>query len=185
MKRNPSQDFLLFLLGGSLFSAGLFLFTNQVMVSSGYVGSGFAGTDWRSGPIGRFSSWVTGFFPMGTGQGSGLLMIPFGLGVGLLVADTLRKLGWFLIMASSAALGAGILQSLLLNFRPTSLFSLLAMVAMIAGGGGLMLRAVRGYEKGQEPQAPERTSSKSGTDKELNKELEHLRAKIRRRRFGR
>jgi hypothetical protein len=185
MKRNPSQDFLLFLLGGALFSAGLFLFTSQVMVSSGYVGSSFGGTDWRSGHIGRFSSWVTGFFPMGTGQGSGLLMIPFGLGVGLLLADTLKKLGWFLIMASSAALGAGILQSLLLNFRPTSLFSLLGMVAMIAGGGGLMLRAVRAYEKEQDSQAPERNSSTGRDEKDVNKELEGLKAKIRRRRFGR
>ena len=34
MSRNPAQDFFTFILGGSLFGAGIFLFLNQVMVSS-------------------------------------------------------------------------------------------------------------------------------------------------------
>ena len=39
----PAQNFLLFLSGGTLFAAGVFLFTNQVMVSSGLMGFGWAG----------------------------------------------------------------------------------------------------------------------------------------------
>jgi hypothetical protein len=33
MMRKPIQDFFLFLVGGALFAAGIFLFTNQVMVT--------------------------------------------------------------------------------------------------------------------------------------------------------
>jgi len=38
MIRKPIQDFFLFLVGGALFAAGIFLFTNQVMVNSGFRG---------------------------------------------------------------------------------------------------------------------------------------------------
>jgi hypothetical protein len=63
MARKPVQDFFLFLLGSGLFAAGIFLFTSQVSVGSGF----------------------------------GLLMIPFAVGVALLLAGSLRRLGWFLI----------------------------------------------------------------------------------------
>ena len=185
MKRNATQDFLIFLMGGALFSAGLFLFTNQVMVSSGYTPGGIGGAEWGRGYFGRVGGLLSGFFPMGYGQGFGLLMIPFGIGIGLLVADAFRKVGWFLILASSAAVGAGILQSLLFNFRSTSLFSLLWMVAMIAAGGGLMLRSLKGYDKEEKPAASQANKKSEQAQKELNKEMDSLRAKIRRRRSRR
>ena len=87
-----------------------------------------------------------GMFPFGTGQGFGLLMIPFGVGVALLLANVYRKVGWFLVWASSAAVGAGVLQSLLFSFRTTSLWSLMTMVVMVAGGGGLMFNSLRDYQ---------------------------------------
>ena len=128
---------------------------------------------------------MASLFPMGSGQGFGLLMIPFGIGIGLLVANTLKKLGWLLILASSAALGAGILQSLLINFRPTSLFNLLGMVALIASGSGLMLRSVRSYEKDDNSRSIETNQKPNKKHKELTKEFNDLKAKIRKRRFGR
>lgn len=108
MATKPAQDFLIFLVGGALFAAGVFLFTNQVMVSSGLAGFGWSG---RSGVA--MAPMLGGLLPFGTGQGFGLLMVPFGLGVALLFTDSLRRLGWFLVWASAAALGAGVLQSLL------------------------------------------------------------------------
>lgn len=185
MKRSPSEDFLTFLLGGGLFAAGLFLFTSQVMVSSGYLGGSIGGTEWGNRYIGRIGGIVASLFPMGSGQGFGLLMIPFGIGIGLLVANTLKKLGWLLILASSAALGAGILQSLLINFRPTSLFNLLGMVALIASGSGLMLRSVRSYEKDDNPRSIKTNQEPHEKHEELSKEFNDLKAKIRKRRIGR
>lgn len=78
-------------------------------------------------------------------------MVPFGLGVAPLFADSLRRLGWFLVWASAAALGAGVLQSLL-DFQGEE-------------------RARRRAESQQERQGLE----------ELRQELEELKAKINRR----
>lgn len=83
MIRKPVQDFFLFLVGGALFAAGIFLFTNQVIVDSDYSGMG-----WGRSYGGRMGRFLGGMFSFGTGQGLGLLMIPFGIGVALLLADT-------------------------------------------------------------------------------------------------
>lgn len=176
MATKPAQDFLIFLVGGALFAAGVFLFTNQVMVSSGLAGFGWSG---RSGVA--MAPMLGGLLPFGTGQGFGLLMVPFGLGVALLFTDSLRRLGWFLVWASAAALGAGVLQSLLFSFRPTSLWSLMAMVVMVAGGGGLMLQSLLRFQG--EERARRRADMQEEREglEELRRELEELRAKINRR----
>jgi len=66
MTRKPIQDFFLFLVGGALFSAGIFLFTNQVMV-----GSGIHGMGWGRHFGGGMGSSFGGMFSYGTGQGFG------------------------------------------------------------------------------------------------------------------
>ena len=86
MSRSPRQDFFLFLIGGALFAAGVFLFTNQVMVGSGFRGFGM----WGRGYGGGMGSDFGGLFSFGVGQGFGLLIIPFGIGVALLLADACR-----------------------------------------------------------------------------------------------
>lgn len=135
--RNPANDFLQFLIGGCLFGAGIFLFTNQVMVGSALrfgIGTG-----------GRYGSWFSGVLARGVGDGFGLLMVPLAIGVALLFADVYKKAGWFLIWASLAAVAAGVLQSLVFSFSTTSLWNLLTMVVMIAAGAGLMFRSLSGY----------------------------------------
>jgi hypothetical protein len=119
-----------------------------------------------------------GIFSLGAGQGFGLLMIPFGMGVALLLADVYRRVGWFLVWASSAAVGAGVLQSLLFSFRTTSLWSLMTMVVMIAGGGGLMFKSLRDYQ-GDERQRrrAELDDSMQGLS-EIREELEQLKSRI-------
>ncbi len=83
MIRKPVQDFFLFLVGGALFSAGIFLFTNQVMV-----GSGFHGMGWGRRFGGGMGSSFGGMFAFDTGQGFGLLMIPVCVqGAGQLAAN--------------------------------------------------------------------------------------------------
>ncbi|MFQ6537121.1 MULTISPECIES: hypothetical protein [Aphanothece] len=140
MQRNPVQDFLLFLVGGSLFGAGIFLFTNQVMVGSAL--------RFGLGRGGGYGAFFTGTLARGVGDGFGLLMLPLGVGVCLLFAGRWSKAGWFLIWASLAAVGVGVLQSLFFSFRETSLWSLLTMVVLMAAGGGLMFRSLGGYDSG-------------------------------------
>ncbi len=183
MSRQPAQDFLLFLIGGALFAAGVFLFTNQVMVGTGLGSFGLGGGSGGGfgGGFGRgLGGWFGGVFSRGAGPGFGLLMLPFGIGVALLLADVYRRLGWFLLWASSAALAVAVLQSLLFSFRPTSLWSLLARVGLVAGGGGLMFKALGGYQR-EERVLREREAEDSRQSLEgLRRELEQLRQEIRR-----
>lgn len=176
MSRRPVQDFFLFLIGSSLLAAGIFLFTNQVMVNSGFLGFG-----WGRHYGGGLGSSFGGFLGFGSGQGFGLLMVPFGIGVALLLADTYRRLGWFLVCSSCAALGVGVLHSLIFSFSTTSLWNLLTMVVMIGAGGGLMFKSLRAYEA--EPNGAE--NSESNRDKqtiaEIREELENLKNQINRK----
>ena len=174
MQNKPRQDFFLFLLGGALFAAGIFLFCSQVMV-----GSGFTGSVWGSRSYGyRGSSLFGGVLSFPFQGGFGLLMVPFGTGVALLLAETHRRLAWFLIWASAAALGVGILQSLVFSFRPASLWSLLCMVFMIGAGAGLMFRSLRNYA--DETTSPSMQSSRESRERlqSLQEEIDRLKQRL-------
>ncbi len=136
-RRRAAGDFSQFLIGGCLFGAGGFLLANQVMVRS---------------PIGLARGWGGGFvFPLGE-PGMGLLMVPLGIGVCLLFAGGYRRWANLLIWASLAALFVGVLNSVRMVFRPTTLWQLGVYVAMIAAGGGLMFRGLRAYDSdGRQP----------------------------------
>ena len=96
----------------------------------------------------------------------------------LLLADSFRKAGWFLVWASSAAVGVGVLHSLVFSFRVTSLWSLITMVVMVAGGGGLMFKSLRDYQgEEQERRRIELDDSRQSLD-ELREELERLKSRI-------
>jgi hypothetical protein len=132
--REPIRDFFTFLLGAVLLSAGVFLFFNQIMV-----GSRWGGQLWRAGRGVGFS--------LGEGGEFGLLLLPLTLGVVLLFSRRHQRWGWFLILASLAAISVGILQTLFLSFQPTTLWNLLTMLALIGSGGGLMFRSLQSYSE--------------------------------------
>ena len=157
-QRDPIKDFFTFLLGAVLLSMGAFLFFNQVMVSSAPMARGFRyghgfGRSWGGGFGSGFggSGWGGGFgMPLSFGDSFGLLLIPLVIGVCLLFALRNQRWGWFLVLASVAALAVGVLQTLSMRFEPTTLWNLLTMMALIGSGGGLMFRSLRGYDDGQE-----------------------------------
>jgi hypothetical protein len=169
--RKPVNDFFFFLLGSALLSGGLFLFSSQVMVDSGFRSFG-----WRRYG-GFWGSSFGGFLPFGAGQGFGLLMLPLGLGVALLVADGNRRVGWFLIWASSAAIGVGVLQSLVFNFRTTTLFSLMAMVVMIGAGGALMFRSLKDYDADEKSKRQAEIDEANRRLNDLQQDLDDLKSK--------
>jgi hypothetical protein len=156
--RDPIRDFFTFLLGAVLLSMGAFLFFNQVVVSSEPMGAGLRfgrgfGRYWGggyaagSGGGGWGSGWGGGFgMPQGLGDSFGLLLIPLVIGVCLLFALRNQRWGWFLVLASVAALAVGVLQTLIMRFQPTTLWNMLTMMALIGSGGGLMFRSLRGYD---------------------------------------
>jgi hypothetical protein len=112
--RDPIKDFFSFLLGAVLLSMGAFLFFNQVMVSSQSIdlgrglrfGQGFRRA-WGGGYGSGFGG--SGFgLPQGLGDSFGLLLIPLVIGVCLLFALRNQRWGWFLVLASVAALAVGV-----------------------------------------------------------------------------
>jgi hypothetical protein len=107
-----------FLIGLVLAAAGAWLLTNQVTVTTGY-----------------WLLWGYNSF--------GLSLVPFLFGTGLLFFDGKSVLGWILMIAGLAIILAGVLINLRIYFQPTSLFNTLAMLAMLAGGIGLIARSLR------------------------------------------
>ena len=100
--------------------AGAYLLTNQVTVSSGY-----------------WYLWGYNAF--------GLTLLPLLLGVGILFFDGKSILGWGLTVMGILIVLLGVITNLEIYFRPTSLFNTLIMLALLAGGIGLVARSLKSH----------------------------------------
>lgn len=107
-----------FLLGLGMAIAGGYLLTNQVTVTSSF---------WRFGNYNAF----------------GLSLIPLVLGIGLLFFNGRSVAGWLLTFAGAIIIFVGILTHLDIYFQQTSLFNMLLMLVLLAGGIGLVARSLR------------------------------------------
>ncbi len=122
-----------FLLGFALACAGAWLLTNQVTVTSEYFASAFMV------PVLNFQ--------MNT---FGLSLIPFVIGIGFLFFDGRSLVGWLLTIAGLVIILAGILFSMHIFFRPTTLFNTLIMLVLLVGGVGLILRSLKAMPANRE-----------------------------------
>jgi hypothetical protein len=109
-----------FLLGFVMAVGGAYLLTSQVTVTS-----------WGWGLWGYDSF--------------GLSLVPLVFGVGLLFFNGRSIAGWLLTLAGAVIVVAGIIANLQIYFRPTSLFNTIVMLVLLAGGLGLVARAVRAH----------------------------------------
>ena len=107
-----------FFLGAAMVVAGGYLLLNQVTVTSGF---------WHLGGYNTF----------------GLSLLPLLVGIGLLFFNGRSVAGWVLTGAGAVIILVGILVHLQIFFRPTSLFNTLLMLALLAGGLGLVARSLR------------------------------------------
>ncbi len=123
----------IFLLGFAFACAGGWLLTNQVVVSSDYFVSGFM--------VPVISYRMNSF---------GLSLVPFIIGIGFLFFNGKSVAGWLLTIAGLVIILAGILMSLHILFRPTSLFNTLIMLVLLFGGLGLILRSLKAFPSSQE-----------------------------------
>ena len=109
-----------FLLGLGMAVAGAYLLASSVTVSSG--------------------SWhVWGY------NAFGLSLVPLIFGIGLLFYNGRSKAGWLLLFAGVVIIFAGIIMNLHVYFQPTSLFGTIVMLVLLAGGVGLLARALRAH----------------------------------------
>jgi predicted membrane channel-forming protein YqfA (hemolysin III family) len=108
----------IFFIGLAMAVAGGWLLTNQVTVTSGY---------WQWGGYNSF----------------GLTLIPLIAGIAFLFFNGRSVIGWLLTFCGAVIILAGIITNLEIFFRPTSLFNTLMMLALLAGGIGLVARSLR------------------------------------------
>ncbi len=119
-----------FLGGLAMACGGGYLLTQQVMVTSSF--------------------WS--FYGM---NAFGLTLVPMLVGVGILFFNGRSIVGWILTAGGAICIVAGVIANLHIYFRPTSLFNTIVMLVLLAGGVGLIARALRPHPvaRGEEPRS--------------------------------
>ena len=118
-----------FFLGFAMMCAGFYLLFNAINVYSSFgLGS------------------VLFNIPFGSSQAgisSGVILIPFIIGVGIIFYSGTNIIGWLLSIGSLSALIVGIISSLHFSLRSMSAFELISILVLAIGGLGLFLRSLR------------------------------------------
>ena len=107
-----------FFLGLAMVIAGAYLITNRIVVVSGF---------WSFGGYSAF----------------GLSLLPLIIGIGILFFNGKSIAGWVLSFIGVVIIFTGVLMNLHIYFQPTTLFSTIVMIVLLAGGIGLIFRATR------------------------------------------
>lgn len=74
---------------------------------------------------------------------SGMVLVPFMFGVGMVFYNARNWIGWGLAGASLIALIAGVIASINFQFARMSVFDLIVILVLLVGGLGLFLRSLR------------------------------------------
>jgi hypothetical protein len=106
-----------FFLGLVMVVIGGYLITNRIVVVSNY--------------------WSWGGYSM-----FGLSLLPLIIGIGILFFNGKSIVGWILLFLGVVIIFAGVLMNLQIYFQATSLFATIAMLVLLAGGIGLIFRAL-------------------------------------------
>lgn len=109
-----------FVIGVALACAGAYLLTSRVTVTTGF-----------------WNFWGQNAF--------GLTLIPLLLGIGMIFFNGRSFFGWMLVIVGAVVILAGIIANMSIYFQPTSLFNTIMMLALLAGGLGLVAKAVRSH----------------------------------------
>lgn len=83
--------------------------------------------------------YAIGGFPVTTG----LVLVPFIFGIGMIFYNSRNWLGWILAIGSIIALVAGVIASINFSLVGMSAFDLLMILVLLVGGVGLFLRSLR------------------------------------------
>lgn len=118
-----------FFLGLIMFLGGGYLLLDAIQVNNNfYMGYGLFS-------IGRFQ--VT----------SGIIMIPFMIGIGMIFFNASNYIGWLLALGSLILLIFGVISSTHFTLRPMSAFELILILILLVGGLGLFLSSFRNSAK--------------------------------------
>lgn len=118
-----------FFLGLAMLIGGLYLLLSSIMVTSSF-GLGMPLFGWQM---------FGGVYAIT----SGMVMIPFLFGIGMIFYNARNWLGWGLAGGALLALIFGVIASIHFSFRHMSAFDLIVILVLVAGGAGLFLRSLR------------------------------------------
>lgn len=122
-----------FFIGFIMMCAGFYLLFNAITVSSNF------GMGMRLYGMSAFGSNFN--------ITSGMVMIPFIFGVGIIFYNSKNILGWLLGIGSLAALIFGVIASIRFSFRTMTSFDLIVILVLAIGGLGLFLRSLKSLDK--------------------------------------
>lgn len=83
--------------------------------------------------------YAIGGFPVTTG----LVLVPFAFGIGMVFYNSRNWLGWLLTLGSVIALVVGVIASINFSLIGMSAFDLLVILVLLLGGVGLFLRSLK------------------------------------------
>jgi hypothetical protein len=128
--KNPFVALTQFVGGSSLFLYGWYLFFTQLIVSSPYRGY-------------RYNRGAGG-----AGDWFAMLILPLLIGIFLIFANKLKRVGYYLVVICVMGIAVGlVMKGMYFSFRPISLWNLLLMLVMIGGGGGMALGSLSESEE--------------------------------------
>ncbi len=114
-----------FLIGLAMMTGGGYLFFDSIRVSTGF----------------HWGMSIYGFG--GFSLTSGMVLIPFIFGIGMIFYNARNRIGWALTAGSLLAFSFGVIRSLRFTFRSMSSFDLLLILVLLFGGTGLFLSSLR------------------------------------------
>lgn len=122
-----------FFVGLIMMCGGFYMLLNAITVTSSF-GMGMR---------------LYGFSAMGGSYNvtSGMIMIPFIFGVGLIFYNSKNIFGWILSIGSITGLIFGVISSIRFSFRTMTSFDLIVILVLAVGGLGLFLRSLKALDE--------------------------------------
>ncbi|MRI32907.1 hypothetical protein EOPP23_07905 [Endozoicomonas sp. OPT23] len=122
-----------FLMGIVMMCGGFYLLLQSIRVTTSF---GLAG---KLFGVSMFGSTF--------GITSGMIMVPFIFGVGMLFYNGRNFIGWVLSLGSLAAMILGVISSTHFVLRNMTAFELITILVLSVGGLGLFLRSLRNVDR--------------------------------------
>lgn len=122
-----------FFIGIVMMCGGIYMLLNAIQVRSQF------GLGYRLYSFAAFGGYQLGIT-------SGMVMIPFMFGVGMLFYNGKNIFGWILALGSIVAMVFGVISTVQFTFRAMSAFDLIVILVLSVGGLGLFLRSLRSLD---------------------------------------
>ena len=123
--------------GGTDGGTGQFLIAVAMMIGGGYL----LLENIIVQPV--FGFGMVAFSVGGFGVTTGMVLIPFMFGIGMIFYNARNWIGWLMAGGALLAMVFGVISNITLQFARISAFDLIVILVLLVGGIGLFLRSLR------------------------------------------